>query len=453
MADQEKKTSVGKSEISSLEESFPSQDATSPTAANDSSQHTDSNDATPAKLSTSSPQQQQTANSVDVEYPQKQSSQEQEQQTALNEPKLSEPVRTLKEAFPETDVEVIEAILATQGNSVERSFEALLGMSDPNYKPEEQPRSQQHGLINVNDDTPTPDMPPRPTSDRETTTQAPYGYWQQTQQPQEPRSVEEQMRMDEEFARQLALQDERSRVQQYRQQQQQQQQEDDQPLFNFQEDLPIIKERVIEAGNVAKKKVMDLYNQFKASREGAVGSPNQGASSQMPTTTNAQYRGLPSDEGDDLLAGDVSALRLSDNDVYAQTTRPTSGQQRGGVIHVNPALGGQNQNVHVDQQIRADEELARRLAQEDQFWESSRENSTPPQMPPRRSTPSTSPIAGNEELEGESVTLTAPPSAQSPATKKSEERTEERRSYVIQDEDDSDEDDLVDVDADDLQKK
>ena len=28
------------------------------------------------------------------------------------------------------------------------------------------------------------------------------------------------------------------------------------------------------------------------------------------------------------------------------------------------------------------------------------ENSTAPQMPPRRSTPSTSPIAGNEELEG-----------------------------------------------------
>ena len=122
---------------------------------------------------------------------------------------------------------------------------------------------------------------------------------------------------------------------------------------------------------VAKKKVMDLYNQFKASREAAAGSPNQGASSKMPTTTNAQYRGLPSDEGDDLLAGDVSALRLSDNDVYAQTARPTSGQQSG-VIHVNAPLGGQNQNIHVDQQIRADEELARRLAQEDQFWESSR---------------------------------------------------------------------------------
>lgn len=30
-------------------------------------------------------------------------------------------------------------------------------------------------------------------------------------------------------------------------------------------------------------------------------------------------RGLPSDDGDDLLTGDVSALHLSDYDVYAQT--------------------------------------------------------------------------------------------------------------------------------------
>jgi hypothetical protein len=32
-----------------------------------------------------------------------------------------------------------------------------------------------------------------------------------------------------------------------------------------------------------------------------------------------QYRGLPSDDGDDLLTGDISALHLSDYDVYAQT--------------------------------------------------------------------------------------------------------------------------------------
>lgn len=31
------------------------------------------------------------------------------------------------------------------------------------------------------------------------------------------------------------------------------------------------------------------------------------------------YRGLPSDDGDDILTGDISALHLSDYDVYAQT--------------------------------------------------------------------------------------------------------------------------------------
>lgn len=91
-------------------------------------------------------------------------------------------------------------------------------------------------------------------------------------------------------------------------------------------------------------------------------------------------RGLPRDEGDDLLAGDMSALRLSDNDVYAQTARssgamrsqpPTS--QEPGVIHVNPPLADQTgysrPALSVEEQIRADEELARRLARDDQFWE------------------------------------------------------------------------------------
>lgn len=160
------------------------------------------------------------------------------------------------------------------------------------------------------------------------------------------------------------------------------------------EELPIIKERMIEAGNgdliqtifiktldslthcflAAKKKVMDLYNQFKAARANNAAS---GSNSSMPTT-NAQYRGLPRDEADDLLAGDVSALRLSDNDVYAQTTRPAqrqSGDYRAnepGVIHVDPPLHeqGQGRPTSVEEQIRADEELARRLAREDQAYES-----------------------------------------------------------------------------------
>ncbi|KAI8146062.1 hypothetical protein BJV82DRAFT_600309 [Fennellomyces sp. T-0311] len=447
MADQERKTPVDGSEQSQNAMS-PSQQAASPSSLS-SNQRADSDD-TPK-----SPTVQSTTTSSPPQQAPEQAADQQQHEGTPEPPAMSEAVRTLKEAFPETDVEVIEAILESQSNSVERSFEVLLGMSDPNYKPEVIPRPQP--TDNTQDDIPPPAMPPRPTGDRQAT-QAPYGYWQQPeqqpqhqQQPQEPRSVEEQMRMDEEFARQLALQDERDRVNQYRQrqQQQQQQQEDDQPLFNFQEDLPVIKEKVIEAGNAAKKKVMDLYNQFKASREQ---QGVQGQSSSIPTT-NAQYRGLPSDEGDELLAGDVSALRLSDNDVYAQT-RPARGQPQSGVIHVNPPLSGQNKNLSVDEQIRADEELARRLAEEDQFWEASRET-TAPQMPPRRTPTPGSPITGTELEEGESVTLSAMPSTQTPPPqKKPEERAEERRSYVIRDEDDSDDDDLVDVDTEvDLKKE
>ncbi|KAI7877736.1 hypothetical protein K492DRAFT_209465 [Lichtheimia hyalospora FSU 10163] len=409
---------------------------------------TSGNESNPT-TSPESPSTQQQQETTHEQSPQQQSPQQQEQEQQQQQQQLSEPVRTLKEAFPDIDVEVIEAILASQGGQMERSFEVLLGMSDPNYKPEEPPRPQQRATepaTTTTEDVPAPPMPPRPTQ-TETQTQAPYGYWQQQQQQQqqqqEPRTVEEQMQMDEAYARQLALEDERVRAQRY-QRQQQQQAEDDQPLFNFQEDLPIIKERVVEAGNAAKKKVMDLYNQFKASRANNGGSPSQGTS--MPTT-NAQYRGLPSDDGDDLLAGDVSALHLSDNDVYAQTARPQQQQQQG-VIHVNPPYQRQGGNDTVDAQIRADEELARRLAGDDQFWESNTRNNNneqPPQMPPRRTpSPAVQHSTVDTGSEGDSVVLTAPESTK--PTEKSESRTEERRSYVIRDEDDSDDDDLIDVD-------
>lgn len=87
---------------------------------------------------------------------------------------LPEKVRILKEAFPETDVDIIEAILQATDDNVERAFETLLGMSDPNYHQSEE-------------QTPPP-MPPRPT--------------------QRQISVDEQLRLDEEFAKKLAMDDE-----------------------------------------------------------------------------------------------------------------------------------------------------------------------------------------------------------------------------------------------------
>lgn len=141
----------------------------------------------------------------------------------------------------------------------------------------------------------------------------------------------------------------------------------------------------------AKKKVMDWYNQVKTNRANESGfnnninsstsnSNNYGARSSMPTS-NAQYRGLPSDRDDDyLLSGDMSALHLSDHDVYAQTKgAPPSANKNfydyqgsdfdttENVIHVNPPPQQQQQQQN-QAQILADEEFARQLAQDDEMW-------------------------------------------------------------------------------------
>lgn len=117
--------------------------------------------------------------------------------------KLPENVAILKEAFPDIDVDVIEAILEAENDKLEPSFEILLGMSDPNSQQPPIPQQEQV----------TPPMPPRPSSQisaetrsRSTSGNAPFTYWEHQQ---EPSTVEEQLRLDEEFAKKLALEDER----------------------------------------------------------------------------------------------------------------------------------------------------------------------------------------------------------------------------------------------------
>lgn len=59
-----------------------------------------------------------------------------ESTTPLPPPKeLSGDIKTLKDAFPDLDLDVIETILDSQGGNLDRTFEILLGMSDPTYKP------------------------------------------------------------------------------------------------------------------------------------------------------------------------------------------------------------------------------------------------------------------------------------------------------------------------------
>ncbi|KAG2194612.1 hypothetical protein INT46_009598 [Mucor plumbeus] len=409
---------------------------------------------------------------------------QQQAQESVEQVDLPENVRILKEAFPDTDVEVIEAVLQTQNDNLESTFEILLGMSDPNYSVPSVPAPESHPVAEE-----APPMPPRPRS-RQNSSDAPYAYWERQAQPK-PTSVEEQLRMDEELAKRLAMEDERNSQQRRRPTQQPQRQrtqsqendDDNDSLFNLQEELPIIKEKMKEAGNAAKKKMLDLYNQFKANTQ-KNNPQNQNenvATSSMPTT-NAQYRGLPSDDGDDLLTGDISALHLSDYDVYAKTggkPRKSNDYQhmntRGDdIIYVNPPVGSPTQNTKFkaqtstsDAQLKADEDFARQLAEEEQNEARRSRNSSvaiedntlhTPQMPSRKPVSPTVVIAPRSplEFEGDSdyedIGLTAAPSN---ATIKHNNDTtnsnlEESSSvpYVIGDDDDSDSDDLVDIDDD-----
>lgn len=60
-----------------------------------------------------------------------------ETEVNTEQPALSGDLKTLKDAFPDLEIEIIETILASQGGRVDAAFEVLLGMSDPTYKPEQ----------------------------------------------------------------------------------------------------------------------------------------------------------------------------------------------------------------------------------------------------------------------------------------------------------------------------
>ncbi|KAG2212462.1 hypothetical protein INT46_007999, partial [Mucor plumbeus] len=274
-----------------------------------------------------------------------------------NNTELTGDVKTLKDAFPNLDVDVIETILASQGGNLDAAFEILLGMSDPTYKAE----------------------------------------------PEQSESMN-QLRQDEEYARRLAREGDAHYPQNNnnQQQQQQQQQQQDQPLFNFQEELPIIKEKVIEAGTgkytpkkkkkrhftffsiilnifkiAAKNKIMNLYNQFMA--------PDQ----------SQQQQGQSSQGG--ILESGMGNLSLSDN--HSSSPPPTQQQQqqqqsrqippsapsRGSVDLYewdgnngqspvrNPLLSKRKESVTSTpaEQLLSDEEFARQLAREDNEFSSS----------------------------------------------------------------------------------
>ncbi|ORE09375.1 hypothetical protein BCV72DRAFT_239637 [Rhizopus microsporus var. microsporus] len=223
--------------------------------------------------------------------------QQQQQPTPVE---LKGPVKTLKDAFPDLDVDVIETILDSQGGNLDATFEILLGMSDPSYKPE---------------------------------------------------PSQEQMRQDEAYARQLARegdahypQDTTARA------------SSQGPAFNLQEELPVIKEKMIEAGTAAKNKIVNFYNQFMA---GSNSSNNNNQRTAKTTHGN-----------NDLLETRMGSLSLMDD--QPQRPSPNNNNNRGGSVDLyewdgrtSHAATQKNVTSTPNEQLMSDEEFARRIAREE----------------------------------------------------------------------------------------
>ncbi|EPB91872.1 hypothetical protein HMPREF1544_01165 [Mucor circinelloides 1006PhL] len=306
-----------------------------------------------------------------------------------NTTELTGDVKTLKDAFPDLDVDVIETILASQGGNLDAAFEVLLGMSDPSYKPEP---GQSEGM--------------------------------------------NQLRQDEEYARRLAREGD-AHYPQNNAQQQQQQQQAEQPLFNFQEELPIIKEKVIEAGTAAKNKIMSLYNQFMApdqtqqqqgqSSQGGMLETGMGnlslSDNQAPPPPQArqQYTASPPPQQQSRPSQPTPTSRGS-VDLYEWDGNKT--QQQSPVR--NPLLSQRKESVTSTsaEQLLSDEEFARQLAREDA--EASSRVATPNTIttpPPATTTPTADTTTAATANAPTTTTTTASQHAKSGASSDNEEVT------------------------------
>lgn len=150
---------------------------------------------------------------------------------------------TLIEAFPSIDAKVVKAVLMASGGKVEPAFNALLGMTDPDFQPEEV----------------APPQPPRPS--------------QRQQQQRQPQS---QLEADELYARQLAEQynnqGQQTRYNQRERQGPNQQrpryQEEDREHSFFDDDLPEIGRNIQRGFAETQKQVNSWITTFKKRIDG-----------------------------------------------------------------------------------------------------------------------------------------------------------------------------------------
>jgi len=167
---------------------------------------------------------------------------------------------TLIEAFPSIDAKVVKAVLVASGGKVEPAFNALLGMSDPDFRAE---------------DAAPPPQPPRPSQ-------------------RQPLS---QMEADELYARQLAEQynDAGQRSQnRYNQRepgrrgpnQQRSDYDDDRDHSFFDDDLPEIGRNIQQGFLETQKKVNSWISNFKKRLDGDADEDDLYSSSQAGSRQN-----------------------------------------------------------------------------------------------------------------------------------------------------------------------
>ena len=151
---------------------------------------------------------------------------------------------TLIEAFPTIDTKVVKAVLMASGGKVEPAFNALLGMSDPSFQPEQNA-------------APPPPQPPRPIN----------------------RAPQSQLEADEIYARQLAEQyNAAPRAQRYNQrepsrrgpnQQRPPYSDEEEPERNFfDDDLPEIGKNIQQGFLDTQKKVNGWISNLKKRIDG-----------------------------------------------------------------------------------------------------------------------------------------------------------------------------------------
>ncbi|KAK6535179.1 ubiquitin-binding protein cue5, variant 2 [Orbilia ellipsospora] len=270
--------------------------------------------------------------------------------------KFEQNVATLAEAFPDTDLAVIKAVLTASGGRVEPAFNALLGMSDPTAAAEFE-------------EAPPP-QPPRPRQQprdfRGSDHYNPAGVYHEQPQPKTSTPAS-QMEADELYARQLAehygsppsaVRQGRGGVGNYGEPRSRQahagaSDEDKEHSF-FDDELPIIRENIrkgfMDTQKTVNKFLSDIGKKIAGEDEeghqqqgggrsgGGAGGPGGPRQQQYPQRYSSRRSGDAYDADPEVLQGDFSHLELRDNTDEPRRKRgPANPNLFGAAPSTNPA--------------------------------------------------------------------------------------------------------------------